>query len=314
MIVLPAPSFAVEIAQDAALMQVGPNPSPGQASPLPIPRRRRGEAAASPPPELVRPDLPAQDRLASCIAKAARDPHAAVIDARLWVAEGADAAQRVRANHCLGLILANAGDFNGALAAFADAVAGIPAEQAVAAVPLMGMAGNAALAGDRAQDALGWFDRALAVQGYADNAVLGTMQADRARALVALGRDGDAAAALDEAHRLAPEDADGWLLSATLARRQGDLVRAQRDIEVAARYAPRDPQVGLEAGVIAVLGGHDDAARKSWQSVLATDPDSPSGAIARGYLEQLGSLSLSATTAPDVTGPVSSSPAEKPAP
>lgn len=298
MIVLPAPSFAVEIAQDAALMQVGPNPSPGQASPLPIPRRRRGEAAASPPPELVRPDLPAQDRLASCIAKAARDPQAAVIDARLWVAEGADAAQRVRANHCLGLILANAGDFNGALAAFADAVAGIPAEQAVAAVPLMGMAGNAALAGDRAQDALGWFDRALAVQGYADNAVLGTMQADRARALVALGRDGDAAAALDEAHRLAPEDADGWLLSATLARRGGKLAEAQGFIEQAADLAPFDAAVGLEAGVIAMLSGREASARKSWESVITVAPGSEAANLATGYLDQLGPPQPASMTAP----------------
>ena len=35
-----------------------------------------------------------------------------------------------------------------------------------------------------------------------------------------------------------------------------------------------DAQIGLEAGVIAVLSGRDDAARRSWQSVLTAAPGS----------------------------------------
>lgn len=296
MIDLPPPQpFAVEMVQEAQLMQVGPNPSPGQVSPLPIPRRRK-QADVEAEAGLVRPDLPEQDRLTACIAKAARDPQAALADARSWVAEGRDAGQNVRANQCLGLILSNTGDFDGALDAFAQGVAGIPAEQEVAAVPLMAMAGNAALAGGKPEDALGWFDRALAVKGYADNAALAGIQADRARTLVALGRLAEAGGALDEVHRLAPEDAEGWLLSATLARRNDDLPRAQRDIEIAANYAPRDPRIGLEAGVIAVLDGRDDAARKSWASVVNADPDGDFGKVAKEYLEQLGDAPTSAAT------------------
>ena len=48
------------------------------------------------------------------------------------------------------------------------------------------------------------------------------------------------------------------------------------------RSLPRDPQVGLEAGVIAVLSGRDDAARKSWQSVIAAAPDSDEAKTAHG--------------------------------
>jgi Flp pilus assembly protein TadD len=114
------------------------------------------------------------------------------------------------------------------------------------------------------------------------------VQADRSRALVALGRNADAVTALQEAHRLAPEDAEGWLLSATLARRDKDLPRAQRDIEVAARLAPLDPAIGIEAGVIAVLDGRDEAARRSWESVVKAAPDSDEAKVAKGYLEQLG--------------------------
>lgn len=285
---LPAPLYAVEMAQEAAMMQVGPVQSRGgQLSPLPIPRRRK-QAEVEAEAGMERPDLPEQDRLTACIAKAARDPKAALADARSWVSEGRDAGQNVRANQCLGLILSNASDFDGALAAFAQGVAGVPKEQEVAAVPLMAMAGNAALAGGKPEDALSWFDRALAVKGYADTAALGAVQADRSRALVALGRLAEAGGALDEVHRLAPEDAEGWLLSATLARRNDDLPRAQRDIEIAAKYAPRDPRVGLEAGVIAILGGREQAARKSWESVLATDADGEAGKVAKSYLEQLG--------------------------
>jgi hypothetical protein len=36
-----------------------------------------------------------------------------------------------------------------------------------------------------------------------------------------------------------------------------------------------------------MLGGREAAARKSWQSVLATAPESEAAKTARGYLDQL---------------------------
>jgi cytochrome c-type biogenesis protein CcmH/NrfG len=109
----------------------------------------------------------------------------------------------------------------------------------------------------------------------------------RARALVSLDRAAEAQSALAEARRLAPGDAEVFLLSATLARRGQDLKAAQGFIETAALLDPVDPRIGLEAGVIAVLGGRDDAARKSWQSVIAAAPDSAPARSARAYLAQL---------------------------
>ncbi|HQS70108.1 MULTISPECIES: hypothetical protein [unclassified Novosphingobium] len=298
---LPAPIFAVEQAQHAALMQIGPATIPMRPSDLPIPRRRSPEQQREVEREagLERPDLPEQDRLADCLAKAQTNPDAALVEAQTWLGESRDTGQQVRANQCLGMVRSSMGDFEGALEAFAQAVAGVPKLQEVAAVPLMAMAGNAALAGGKAEAALGWFDRALAVKDYSDPLALGAIQIDRSRALVALARNAEADAALVEAHRLAPEDGEGWLLSATLARRMDDLPRAQRDIEMAAKYAPRDPLVGIEAGVIAVLSGRDDAARKSWESVVAMDQNGEAGKVAKSYLEQLGpapTSSASATT------------------
>lgn len=300
MIDLPAPLFAVEQAQEVSLMQIGPATMPMRPSDLPIPHRRDREQQRKAEREagLNRPDLPEQDRLAACLAKAASDPDAAMVEVQTWLGESRDTGQQVRANQCLGILRSNAGDFDGAHEAFSQAVAGVPREQEQAAVPLMAMAGNAALAGGRADSALGWFDRALAVKDYADNAALAAIQIDRSRALVALARNAEADAALVEVHRLAPDDAEGWLLSATLARRQDDLARAQRDIEVAARLAPRDPEVGLEAGLIAVLSGRDEAARKSWESVVATDAEGAAGKVAKGYLEQLGPAPTSVASPP----------------
>ena len=94
-------------------------------------------------------------------------------------------------------------------------------------------------------------------------------------------------AAREKARTDAPQNADAWLLSATLSRRLDDLAAAQGQIETAAALAPEDPAVGLEAGVIAALAGNDEAARKSWNSVLGLAPDAPEAAIARTYLGQL---------------------------
>jgi len=138
-----------------------------------------------------------------------------------------------------------------------------------------------------------------------DAHLAGDIAIDRARALVALKRDGEAAAALAEARAASPDNAYGWLLSATLSRRMGQWSQAQAQIETAAQLQPVDPEIGLEAGVIAMLSGHAAAAARSWQSVIAAAPASPSADTARGYLAQLGPLSAAAPTpaaAPALTG------------
>jgi tetratricopeptide (TPR) repeat protein len=151
------------------------------------------------------------------------------------------------------------------------------------------MAGNAALAGGDTQAALAVLDVAHAdAEAANDKPLAGDIAIDRARALVALGRDGDAATALAEARAALPANPQAWLLSATLSRRMGKLAEAQAEIEKAAELLPIDPDIGLEAGVIAVLSGREEAARKSWQSVIDAAPKSDAAATARGYLAQLG--------------------------
>ena len=125
-------------------------------------------------------------------------------------------------------------------------------------------------------------------QSSGDARLAGDIAIDRARAQVATKQDAAAVAGLAAARIGSPENSEGWLLSATLARRQGKLAEAQQFIEQAATLAPRDPVVGLEAGVIAVLTGRDSAARKSWLSVITVAPGSEWATTAQGYLDQLG--------------------------
>ena len=73
-----------------------------------------------------------------------------------------------------------------------------------------------------------------------------------------------------------------------LLRRMDRLDEAQAAIEKAVELAPMDAQIGLEAGVIAVLSGREEAARQSWQSVIDAQPASLAAKTAQDYLKQLG--------------------------
>ncbi len=242
----------------------------------------------------LRPTLE-QDRLAVCLDKARSDPSSAIVSASVWLGEALDA-ERSFPQQCLGMAYTRLLRWKAAEDAFLgarrDALESNPALRA----KLAAMAGNSALADGRNEDALADLD--LAAQDAAtslDASLAGDVQIDRSRALVALGRTAEAAAALADARRDAPQNPDGWLLSATLARRQGDLDTAQGQIRTAAGLDPLNPAIGLEAGVIAALAGHDDAARKSWQSVVDAAPDSEEAQTARGYIAQLGEAAAPAS-------------------
>jgi tetratricopeptide (TPR) repeat protein len=265
------------------LAQVGPSPTPLNLPTGLEDRPRPAAPAAVPAPARAAAKTP----LSECLDAVKLDPPAAAAMAEDWSerAKGPEAAQ---AQFCLGSAKAALGNWDNAETAFAagrDAAA--PGDKRLRA-QLGAMAGTAALMLNAPDRALALLDQAHGdAQSVPDARLAGDISVDRSRALVALKREGDAATALAEARTANPENGEAWLLSATLARRQGKLDEAQGWIEQAAALAPRDPQVGLEAGVIAVLGGRDEAARKSWQSVIAAAPDSDEAKAAKGYLDQL---------------------------
>jgi tetratricopeptide (TPR) repeat protein len=266
------------------LMQVGIDPNGGQVPGIPEELRNRPPRQATPEARTPAP-APPPAKLSACLDTIRTSPTGAAQQANAWLA-GAQGLERAQAGHCLGLAQVESGNWNAAAATFAAARDSVPAVNATYRARLAALGGNAALAAGDAGKALTLLDAARG-EATKSGALAGEIAVDRARALVALGRPAEAALALGEARAAKPDDAQAWLLSATLSRRQGDLVSAQAQIEKAATLAPRDPGIGLEAGVIAALAGNDLAARQSFESVIALAPESEQAAAAKAYLEQL---------------------------
>lgn len=263
------------------MAQVGPGTALPQA-PLEIHHRSRAPVVAAP---AIQPEA---GRLGPCLALAKAEPLAAVRSAESW-RSGLTGAARARPAHCLGVALAGLERWTEAETAFREARDATPDDEPANRAMRGAMAGNAALAAGAPQRALTALDLAHADATAAGQAALASdIAIDRARVLVTLNRFDQASAALAEARANAPQNPQGWLLSATLARRQGHLAEAQAEIETAAQLLPADPEIALEAGVIAVLSGRDEAARKSWASVLAVAPGTPFAKTAQSYLDQLG--------------------------
>lgn len=263
------------------LLQVGPNPALAPAPAVPeelIEQRRIKRERQRPPVAVVEAD-PVQ----ACAALAAAAPDAALEEAqaRFDRAIGLD---RAIAGHCLGIAYSELGQWPQAADAFGRARDALPAEQASYAVRLGIATAAAELAAGRAEAALGELARTDPGQ---DRKLAGAIAIDRSRALVALGRQEEAATALAEARAADPDNDEAWLLSATLSRRTGDLVTAQQQIERAAILRPTGPEIGLEAGVIAALAGRDEAALRSWRSVLESAPGTPTALTAAAYIAQL---------------------------
>lgn len=265
-----------------ALMQVGPAPTTSPVTAVPPELQNR-------PPRDSRRTAPMLDRPESrpaielCLDTARADPAKARAFAEEWIAR-TGGLQRATGQHCLGVAATSQGDWDAAASSFLTARDGAADPRFRARMGAL--AGSALLADARPGEALAALDAAER-EAHGDAALGGAIALDRATALVALDRLGEAEAALGEARRLVPDEPHAWLLSATLSRRQGDLAAAQTRIERAAELDPRDPAIGLEAGVIAALAGRDDAARKSFESVIAAAPEGPYAAPARAYLAQL---------------------------
>jgi tetratricopeptide (TPR) repeat protein len=233
--------------------------------------------------------MPAARSSAGCMSAVEANPEKSAELARSALAD-AIGRERVRAGLCLGVALSDLDRWDEARTAFTNARdAADPADHASRA-RLGAMAGNAALAAGQAGQALSLLAPAATdakIVGDAD--LTASIALDRARGLVAVKQPDEAANALAEARAAQPDNAQAWLLSATLSRRQDKLAQAQTQIEKAASLAPQDPEIGLEAGVIAMLSHNDAAARRSWESVVAAAPSNDAAVTAKQYLSQLGS-------------------------
>ncbi len=268
------------LAQASPLLAPGPMVSPGAAPALPSAplalRRANGSAAPI-----------ALARLQECLALAGTDPLAAIEAGEGWLAQ-AKGAERADPQHCIGIADNYLGRWSEAEAAFVAARDAAAANERGRKGSLGAMAGLAALdQQDFARADATFLAAHVDALAASRGELAGDIAIDRSRALVALKRETDADAALAEGRLASPANPAGWLLSATLSRRLGRLGEAQSQIEHAAELMPVDPQIGLEAGVIAVLSGRIQAARRSWLSVIEVSPKSDEAKTAKAYLDQL---------------------------
>ena len=275
-----APSFLVL----ASMLQVGPNPvtlPPTDGHEMLRDREPRPDSEDA-------TDTPESAWLAECLDLVAEDPARAHTLAQVKRNEETGT-ERILANHCLGLAATELALWEDAITAFSAARDETPPEELSARARFAAMAGNAALASGDTTRAVTLLKLAKQDAQVAASATLEAIAAtDLARALVTTGQGEAALGELERATFLTPDNPESWLLKATLLRRLERLDEAQTAIERAGELAPGEPQVGLEAGVIAVLSGREEAARASWQSVVDLQPDSPAAQTAKGYLAQLG--------------------------
>ncbi|VWX59158.1 tetratricopeptide repeat protein [Sphingorhabdus sp. 109] len=248
--------------------------------PLMRPSEPRTEAPAGQLP--LAPKSPADIRFNQCIDQAAEDPDNGLLAANGWQIEGGG----YLARNCLGFAYAELEQWPKAVSAFVLAAEGAKTAGDDRAAIFWSQAGNAAfVAGDNAA-ALKYLGSALE-QDQLDALLKGEVHLDMARIYVAMNQYDAAKQQFVLVHDLVPEDPLGWLLSATLARRMGDLALAKADIAVAAGLAVTDPAIALEAGNIAYEAGDVVNAESNWEQAVKFGPDSPSAKTAVRYLEQL---------------------------
>ncbi|WHO39168.1 tetratricopeptide repeat protein [Sphingobium sp. AP49] len=219
----------------------------------------------------------------ACLDLAVESPDKAIAFAEKWRIDGGS----FYARHCMGFALTRAERWGAAIVAFEQAAD--EAERSgeiVQSARLWAQAGNAALVSGDAAKARSDFDAALA-RGLPDGLEKGELHLDRARALVAQGDSEAARDSLDIALAQAPQDPLAWLLSATLARRTGEMALAQAHIARAVQLSPDDASVALEEGNIAILTDHADIARAAWQRAAKVAPDSSAGKAATDNLDRL---------------------------
>ena len=227
-------------------------------------------------PALAEPSAADKHRYDTCLAQARSNPGVAVQTAQGWRIERGG----VPARHCLGLAQLGLGDYAAAIASLEGAALESEAGGDGQSALLWAQAGNAALLA-------GLTDKAVTDLSTAVAEAAGPAKADplidRARAYVELKRLTEAAADLDRATVLAPDNRLGWLLRATLARRMGDLPKAEGAILTAAKLSA-DADVELEAGNIATAQGKTDLAKQAWEAAVASAPDSDAGRAAAASL------------------------------
>ena len=221
----------------------------------------------------------AADQAKACADLVRTAPDRAVQTANEWRLQGGG----LLARECLALAYVELERWPAAAVEFEQAALEAEAKRDVVSAQYWAQSGNAWLADGDPVKARRALDAALATSGMMPE-LRGEALFDRARAFVEQGDVQTARADIDKGLALVPADPFGWYLSAALARRAKDLVRAKADIAKATELAPNDADILLEAGNIAGLSGDADIARAFYARAAKAAPDSPAGRAAGAAL------------------------------
>ncbi|MEO1168648.1 MAG: tetratricopeptide repeat protein [Pseudomonadota bacterium] len=265
-----------------AAMQAAPPP----VDPILIPRREESETDQS-------IAMGSAQRLLNCMRLAERDPSAALAEGARWVLIDGG----IDAELCLAVGHENTGDWESAEGAYLRAHGAAASASDTRAIGVLANAGRMALRKGDAATARGRFDTVLADPDLSDD-VRGNVLLERAQAYVQLEDGASAQTDLVTAQALLPNDSIVWLLSATLARRQGDFDTAGDFIDRALELDQTDPAILLEAGNIAIGLNAYDIARQAWTRAMTAEPESPAGQTAARNIERLDALLAEAPGVP----------------
>lgn len=235
--------------------------------------------AAIQSPALAAEEIAVAARYRACTELVRSDAERAIETANAWRVEGGG----IYARECLGLAYVALGRWAGAATVYEQAARDAEAAQDPRHADFWIQAGNAWIAAGEGIRAVLALDTALATTNLT-NELRGEAHLDRARALVALGNPAGARQDLDRALQLVASDPFAWYLSAALAKRQDDLVRARSDIARAMQLAPENPDIMLLAGTLAGHAGDMAEAERLYRRVAELAPDSDAGRAAQASL------------------------------
>lgn len=210
-----------------------------------------------------------------CLDLASTKPAEALTFANDWRAQKGG----VPARHCVALAYLTQKDYAAAISAFEAAANAAEVAKSPQIAALWGQAGNTALIANQPARAMVYFNSALVAAGDA-GPERADLHIDRARAAVELGKLDDARADVAKAVEIDPESPDGWLLTATIERSAGNLPAAETAVLNAAKFAPGDIDVALEAGNVAFAQGKIKLARSAWEAIVKVAPTDAAGMAA----------------------------------
>ncbi|ACV75065.1 MAG: tetratricopeptide repeat protein [Zymomonas mobilis] len=261
-------------------------------------RDRKKEKQDNETLKVIVPNASLKQRYDQCVNMIDRDPEQAAEIANTWRLS----AGGVLANQCLGMAYVALGRYSAGVDSFEQAARESDLEHDGRSAIFWSQAGNAALANQDPGAARNAFDHALMSPVMPDK-MRGNTLSDRARADVAVGDYAIARQDIDKALKLIPKDATAWLMSATLARHQGDLTRAKNDITEAEKFAPLDTHVSFEKGLIYALSGDKETAKSAWERTIRANPSAEIAEVARKALSEIDDMPANAATEPKSTAP-----------